>query len=57
MVEPDLVEKYLIYLNLKVNIGLKPPVKQGLSLGLNLWISFRGTQGLFFIHRLHRDCA
>jgi len=36
---------------------LKPPVKQGLSLGFNLWISFSGTQGRSFIHRLHRDCA
>lgn len=57
MVEPDLVEKYLICLNLKGNAVLKPPVEEGLSLGFNLWISFRGTQGAFFIHRLRRDCA
>ena len=57
MVEADLVEKYLISLNLKGNMVLKPPVEQGLSLGFNLWISFRGAHDLLFIHRLHRDCA
>lgn len=42
---------------LKRNIGLKPPVKQGLSLGVILWISFEAVQEALFIHRLPIGCA
>lgn len=57
MVGPDLVENYLILLNIKENIGLKPPVKGPLKVGVSLWICFRGGFGGFFIHNLPSACA
>ncbi len=35
----------------------KPPVKQGLSLGVILWISLQGLEEVPFIHRVPMGCA
>jgi hypothetical protein len=57
MVGPDLVENYLISLNLKRNVGLKPPVKRPLKVGVSLWICFKEGFGGIFIHNLPSACA